>query len=163
MKISKKKWTKNLAIPSFYTSVPKIMIICYTVPEIWCMTNVIFIFHFWLFFALLPPSQPEKSKFKKNEKIAMRYYHFTQMYQKLWSYDVRFLRYCPRRTDGQMDRQKKGLTDGRIKKVTYKGGYIPKNYVVFSPYYGWQRQGLRVCFCRTPDLCHFRFLNNRDI
>ena len=39
---------------SFYTSVPKIMIICYTVLEIWCVTDVI-IFHFGLFFALLPP------------------------------------------------------------------------------------------------------------
>ena len=28
---------------------------CYTVPEIWCMTDVIAIFHFGLFFALLPP------------------------------------------------------------------------------------------------------------
>ena len=32
-----------------------IMIICYTVPEIWCVTNVIIIYHFGLFFALLPP------------------------------------------------------------------------------------------------------------
>ena len=30
-------------ISPFYTSVPKIMI-CYTVPEIWCMRDVIFIF-----------------------------------------------------------------------------------------------------------------------
>ena len=50
-----KKWKKHLEISSFYTSVPKIMIICYTVPEIWCMTDVIVIFHFGLFFALLPP------------------------------------------------------------------------------------------------------------
>ena len=27
----------------------------YTVPEIWCMTGIIVIFHFGLFFALLPP------------------------------------------------------------------------------------------------------------
>ena len=53
MKISK-KWKKHLEISSFYTSVPKIMIICYTVPEIWHMTDVIVIFHFGLFFALLP-------------------------------------------------------------------------------------------------------------
>ena len=39
---------------SFYTSVPKIMIICYTVPEIWHKTYVIVIFHFGLYFALLP-------------------------------------------------------------------------------------------------------------
>ena len=56
----------------FYISVPKIMIICRTVPEIWCVTDVI-IFHFGLFFALLPPplspsKQPRKSKFPKNEE-----------------------------------------------------------------------------------------------
>ena len=49
-----KKFSKDLEISSFYTSVPKIMIICYTVPKIWVMTDVI-IFHFELFFALLPP------------------------------------------------------------------------------------------------------------
>ena len=54
IKISKKK-KKYLEISSFYTSVPKIMFICYTVPQIWCMMDVIFIFHFGLFFALLPP------------------------------------------------------------------------------------------------------------
>ena len=35
---------------SLYTSVPKIMIICYTVPEICRVTDVIFIFHFGVFF-----------------------------------------------------------------------------------------------------------------
>ena len=49
-----KKW-KQLEISSFHTRVPKIMIICYTVPEIWCVTDTITIFHFGLFFALLPP------------------------------------------------------------------------------------------------------------
>ena len=49
-----KKWKNTLEIASFYTNVPKIMIICYTVPEIWHMTDVIVIFHFGLFFALLP-------------------------------------------------------------------------------------------------------------
>ena len=39
--------------------------ICYTVPEIWCVTNVVVIFDFGLFFALL---QPKKSKFQKTEK-----------------------------------------------------------------------------------------------
>ena len=45
MKISKmKKNAKSSSkISPFYTSVPKIMI-CYTVPEIWCMRDVIFIF-----------------------------------------------------------------------------------------------------------------------
>ena len=53
MKISK-KWQKRLEISSFYTCVPKIMTICYTVSEIWCMTDVIVIFHFGLFFTFLP-------------------------------------------------------------------------------------------------------------
>ena len=48
------KMKKRLKISSFYTNVPKIMIKCYTVPEIWRVTDVIVIFHFGLFFALLP-------------------------------------------------------------------------------------------------------------
>ena len=54
MKISK-KIKENLNISSFYTIVPKIMIIGYTVPVVWRVTDVIVIFHFGLFFALLPP------------------------------------------------------------------------------------------------------------
>ena len=50
---------KLVEILSFYTSAPKIMIICYTVPEIGRVTDVTFIFHFGLFFALIP----KKSKF----------------------------------------------------------------------------------------------------
>ena len=45
--------------------------ILYTVPEIWCVTDVIAIFHFGLFFALLPPcpsNSPRNENFKKNEK-----------------------------------------------------------------------------------------------
>ena len=53
-KMKFQKNEKNTWRSSFYTTVPKIMIIGYTVPEIWCLTNVI-IFHFGLFFALLPP------------------------------------------------------------------------------------------------------------
>ena len=83
MKISKKKKKKNpLEIPSFYTIVPKVMIIGYTIPEIWCMTHVTFIFHFGLFFALLPLTA-QKMKISKNEKNVWRYHHFTQLYQKL--------------------------------------------------------------------------------
>ena len=47
---------KNIWRYYHFTKVePKIMIICYTVPEIWHMTEVYFYFHFQLFFALLPP------------------------------------------------------------------------------------------------------------
>ena len=49
-----KKWKNHLEISSFYTSVPKIMIICYTICEIWHVTYAILIFHFGLFFALSP-------------------------------------------------------------------------------------------------------------
>ena len=62
-----KKGKKHLEI-SFYTSVPKIMIICCTVPEIWCVTDVIIV-HFGLFFALLTPSNSLKNQnFKKMKK-----------------------------------------------------------------------------------------------
>ena len=44
------------------------MIISYSVPKIWRVTDVIFIFHFGPIFAFLPLQQPEKSKFQKNEK-----------------------------------------------------------------------------------------------
>ena len=50
---------------SFYTSVPKTMIIWYTVPEIWHEADVIDIFHFGLFFALLPPQLAQKMKISK--------------------------------------------------------------------------------------------------
>ena len=44
---------------------PKIMIICYTVSEIWHVTDGTFIFHFCLFFALLPPYSLKTENFKK--------------------------------------------------------------------------------------------------
>ena len=50
IKTKKIKILRNIILHS----VPKIMIICYTVPEIWGMTDVIVIFHFGLFFVLLP-------------------------------------------------------------------------------------------------------------
>ena len=37
--------------------------------------------------------KPEKSDFRKNEKICWRYHHFTHVYQKPQSYEVKFLRY----------------------------------------------------------------------
>ena len=85
IKISK-KWKKcRLEISSFYTSAPKIMIICYIVSEMGHVTDVILIFYFGLFFVLLPPNLPKKWKFQKNEKSTWRYHHFAQAYQKSWS------------------------------------------------------------------------------
>ena len=47
--------------------IPKIMIVCYTISEIWYMIAVI-IFYFGLFFALLLSNKPKKSNFQKSEK-----------------------------------------------------------------------------------------------
>ena len=52
---------------TIYTSVPKIMIICHTIPEIWCVTDVI-IFHFGLFFAFLPSNSPKNQNFENMKK-----------------------------------------------------------------------------------------------
>ena len=61
----------HLEISLFYTSVPNIMIICYTVPEIWLMTDVIVMFHFGLFFALLLLTAHTKNEnLKKMKKAA---------------------------------------------------------------------------------------------
>ena len=58
------------------------MIICHTVPDIWCVTDVIVIFHFGQFFVPLPPNLTEKQKFQKREQNSWRCHHFTQAYQK---------------------------------------------------------------------------------
>ena len=47
----KKRWKKRMEISSFYNSVPKIIVIYYTVPEIWHIMDVN-IFHFGPFFVL---------------------------------------------------------------------------------------------------------------
>ena len=44
------------------------MMICYTVPEIWRITDLIVIFHFGIFFALLPPNSPQNQNLKKMKK-----------------------------------------------------------------------------------------------
>ena len=88
MKISN-KFKKHLEILSFYTNVPKIMIICYNVPEIWCVMDVIVIFHFGLYFTLLQPKfypsnqrkpkKKKKQKKKKKKKKNWRYDNFAQV------------------------------------------------------------------------------------
>ena len=40
--------------------------ICYTLPEIWCVTDY---FSFWAIFCPFTPITAQKSKLKKNEKI----------------------------------------------------------------------------------------------
>ena len=46
---------------SFYTSVPKIMIICYTVPEIWHVTHIFF-FILGYFLPFYSPSSQKKTR-----------------------------------------------------------------------------------------------------
>ena len=67
--LTAQKIKKHMDISPFYKSVPKIMIIGYTVlPEIWHVMDEIVIFHFELFFALLPPNSLKNENFKKMKK-----------------------------------------------------------------------------------------------
>ena len=50
-------------------------------------------FSFWVIFCTFIPLQPKKRKFRKNENNPWKCHHFTQVYQKLWSYCILFLRY----------------------------------------------------------------------
>ena len=62
-KIKILKRLKNvLEISSFYTNVPKIMIICYSVPEMRCVTDVILTFLFWVLFCPFAPLMIQKIK-----------------------------------------------------------------------------------------------------
>ena len=95
----------------------KIMVIYYTVPEIWHMTHIIIIFHFGLFFALLKSKKSNFKKKKERKRKFWRCHHFTPVYHKFWLEDVRFLRYGAQRTDGQTD----GKSDIEV-------GAPPKNW-----------------------------------
>ena len=59
------KWKKTLEISSFYTSVPKIIIIRYTVPEMWCETDVFILGYAFSFY---PPNSPKNENFKKMKR-----------------------------------------------------------------------------------------------
>ena len=51
----------------FNISVPKIMIICYNVPGIWCVTHVFF-FILGNFLPFYPPNNPKNQNFKRKKK-----------------------------------------------------------------------------------------------
>ena len=91
-KMKTTKMKKPLEIWSFYTSVPKFMIIRYTVPEMWRVTDVTVIFILGYTFPFYPSNSPKNENFKTWKKD-LRYHHFTQVYQKSWSYVILFLRY----------------------------------------------------------------------
>ena len=65
------KWKKIQQISSFYTSVPKIMIKCYSSPQVWHVTDVI-IFYFWPFFVLLYVKTLRNKNLKKMKKKTPR-------------------------------------------------------------------------------------------
>ena len=109
--------TKRLEISLFYKGVPKILIICYTISEIWCVKYVIYKFHFGLFFAPLtpPPLTIWKikilNKWKKTPKDIIILLMCTKNYDHIMysSWDMVHNR-C---MDRQMDKQ--------TEKVTYIG------------------------------------------
>ena len=88
-------------------------LICYTVAKIWHVTDVIAIFYFGLFFALLPPPlpyHPKKSKFKKKKKE-----------KKKMPGDIIILHVCTKTYDQMMyssgDTVRDGETDGRMNRT----------------------------------------------
>ena len=108
-KIKIKKRKKYLEISSFYIKVPKIMIISYTVPEIWHVTDII-IFHFGLIFSPFSPLTVQKIKIKK-KKNTWRSHHFLYVFQ---NYDQMMYGSWDMVCDRRMDRQ--------TEKRTYRGG-----------------------------------------
>ena len=59
-----KKWKNHLEMSSFYTCVPKIIIIWYTLPETSCATDIIFC-HSGQFFTLLPHYLSQKQNLEE--------------------------------------------------------------------------------------------------
>ena len=87
-----KKGKKHLEMLSFYTCVAYMTVIWCMVPEeMWSVTDRIFVILDY-FLPFYPSNNPKIKIFQKWKKT-WRYHHFTYGYQKLWSYDVWFLRY----------------------------------------------------------------------
>ena len=83
------------------------------VPDIWCVTDVIVISHFGLFFALLPPNSPKNENFEKMKKMPG---DIIILHMSTKNYDQMMYGSCDmvqnRQTDGRMDGPN-GPTDGR--------------------------------------------------
>ena len=63
------------------------------IPEIWSAPNRFFLSS-WAIFCPLTPVTVQKMKIEKNwKKNTWKYHHFTQVYEKSWSYAILFLRY----------------------------------------------------------------------
>ena len=103
----KKIWKKCLKILSFYASVPKIITICYNVPKIWCVTDVIVIF----ILAIFCPSTPKTpkinilKKWKKTPGDIIILHKCTKKFDEVMyiSWDMVHGRRMDRQTDGWMD------------------------------------------------------------
>ena len=85
-------------------------------PEIWCLTGVIVISHFGLFFALLPPNSPKNEYFEKIKKmpgdiIISHIYNknYDQMMYDSWDMMQ------DRQMDGWMDKWKKLYIENKKK------------------------------------------------
>ena len=115
MKTSK-KWKKHPEISPFNTSAPKIMAICFPVPEIWHVRCNYF--HYGLFFALLPPPPPPTTTMPnslKNEtsKTMQKLVEISSFYTCVPKIIIRWCTvpeiWCT--TDRQMDRWTDGKSD----------------------------------------------------
>ena len=65
------------------------------VPEIWSPIDKIFL-SFWIFCPFTPLKTQKIKILKKWKKHLEIYHHFTEVYQKSWSYAIKFLRYGAR-------------------------------------------------------------------
>ena len=99
IKIWKKYGKKHLEILSFCKCVP--LSENHTIYGSWDMNRGRQKFCcFGSFFYPFTPLTIQKIKIlKKWKKKSWRYYHFTQVHQKSWSYAILFLRYCTRQMD----------------------------------------------------------------
>ena len=91
----------------------KIMMIGYTIPEIWRVTDVIVIFHYGLFLPFYSFNSP-KTKISKKKKKKMP--GDSSFYT---SAPKTVIRWC---TIPEIWCVTDGRTDGRTEKVTYRGG-----------------------------------------
>ena len=119
------KMEKCLEIWPFYTSVPKILIICYTVHKIQRVTDKNFIFHFGLFFA--QPNSPMNKM-----PSSTRYHHFTHEHQRLWSDDTSTCKCTVPEVWCVADRQ-----TNRLKNWHLEVGVPPKNWKLFNSFIGF--------------------------
>ena len=92
-----KTMKKHLEISPFYTSGPKIMIMCYAILQIRHMTHIIVVFHFGqLFFPFTPLTSPpplQKKKKKSSIWIVNQLIDSTKSFF-LWKVTTKILKYC---------------------------------------------------------------------